>query len=60
MTELQHRINFRELSIVLGIIGCMIAFEYGYYWMSGIFVAYLMWNSFRLVTHVSNKWKKKP
>jgi hypothetical protein len=55
MTQTQFRIMFREISVVLGTIGLLISIYFEYPVMQWIFSAYLMWNAFRLITHVYNK-----
>jgi len=58
MTELQHRIMYRELAIIIAIIGCITAYQYERYWVLFAFVGYLMWNCGRILTFISHKWKK--
>jgi len=58
MTELQHRIMYREMCIIIAVIGCMVAFEYNRPWVAFAFIGYLMWSSGRTLTFISHKWKK--
>ena len=54
MTQLQFRIMFREIAIVLAVIG----FSLTNSWLQFIFAGYGLWNIFRMITHVINQIKR--
>jgi len=59
MDQIQFKIQFREIAIMLGVICLIITIEFEYFYIQWSISAYLMWNVFRIITHIANKFKKK-